>query len=342
MNKVFLFSLFLVLSTNASGASNTFSERNIKLPELIVSGKNKKVLHIIGYMREYSTLTTLSDTVFLYREKLVDFAPSNMNIKFEGWNLPRIMSSKSYYRFTNDAGLDSVSNKYYRYFTFADYIGLPKPETIPVNLQNDRSGTDTIKARYGLNALWEKDSERVKLEIDLLNDTARLKQFPMLNKFTRDDYLDFRELKIQYLFDGVDYDIVNPEKLTKMSFTIESKGRVDKRVSMSPSSKPEWVSTYAELYVLDREYISRSDANKWRKQYIDWNMAAPYLGQIVPPRTDTIDILVSRVDAIDHQQVRLREETDMRLAGPHIEEGKKNFTVLNRLKFMAKQLLPFL
>ena len=44
-----------------------------ELPEVLVESKKHQVLHMIGYVREYSTLTTYSDTVMLFREKTVDF-----------------------------------------------------------------------------------------------------------------------------------------------------------------------------------------------------------------------------------------------------------------------------
>ena len=45
-------------------------EIEYELPEIVVDSKRHKVLHLIGYVREYSTLSTYTDTVVLFREKL--------------------------------------------------------------------------------------------------------------------------------------------------------------------------------------------------------------------------------------------------------------------------------
>ena len=43
------------------------------LPEVVVESRDHKVLHMLAYVREYSTLTTYTDTIFLFREKMVDY-----------------------------------------------------------------------------------------------------------------------------------------------------------------------------------------------------------------------------------------------------------------------------
>lgn len=81
-----------------------------ELPEVLVLSKNHKVLHMLAYVREYSTLTTYTDTVFLFREKMVDYMLPVFGAKFEGWTKPRVLTSRSYYQFKDSRGLDSVSD----------------------------------------------------------------------------------------------------------------------------------------------------------------------------------------------------------------------------------------
>ncbi len=85
-------------------------EQILELPEFVVESREHRVLHMLAYVREYSTLSTYSDTIFMFREKMVDYMlPSDNKVRFNGWNNPRILTSKSYYRFTNSLGLDSVA-----------------------------------------------------------------------------------------------------------------------------------------------------------------------------------------------------------------------------------------
>ncbi len=59
------------------------------LPEMTVNSRDHQVLHLTGYVREYSTLSTYTDTVLLFFEKTVDFMIPAKNIKnYKGWSLP--------------------------------------------------------------------------------------------------------------------------------------------------------------------------------------------------------------------------------------------------------------
>ena len=48
-------------------------EYAVDLPEVIVGSNKHKILHTLAYVREYSMLTTYTDTVFLFREKKILF-----------------------------------------------------------------------------------------------------------------------------------------------------------------------------------------------------------------------------------------------------------------------------
>lgn len=48
-------------------------ESKAQLSEIVVESRRHKVLHMLAYVREYSTMTSYTDTVFLFREKMVDY-----------------------------------------------------------------------------------------------------------------------------------------------------------------------------------------------------------------------------------------------------------------------------
>ena len=55
-----------------------------ELDEVVVESSKRPILHILGYLREYSTLTSYSDSVLLFREKMVDFMLTpDHKIKFD-------------------------------------------------------------------------------------------------------------------------------------------------------------------------------------------------------------------------------------------------------------------
>lgn len=317
----------------------SLSKKQIELPEVVVSGK--RVLHIVGYVREYSTLASLKDTVVLFREKLVDFVVPDKNMKFRGWLNPRIMSSKSYYRFTDGNGTDSVSSEYSHHFSWSDWIGIVKPDTMPARLRAVHAGTDTLKAKYGYSKVWNKDGEYATLEIDVLSDTMNRRLFPMIKRYVDDDNMDFRNLYVRGTFDMSETDVAGPDNLTRMSFSIYSRGRQYDRLSLRQSKDHGYVDTRCDMYVLDREYITVKEAKKWQSRILGWDDVRQYLSDVIPPRDAEIENLIARVDAVDKDAIRLNEQPDQRLVSKFVLSGKNNFTILNRLKFMAKALNPF-
>lgn len=64
-------------------------ELSRELSEVVVESRSHKVLHMLAYVREYSTLTTYTDTVSLFREKMVDYMlPEGDTGSFKGWSNP--------------------------------------------------------------------------------------------------------------------------------------------------------------------------------------------------------------------------------------------------------------
>lgn len=81
--------------TVASATPDTiFLQEDIsELPEFVVKTRKHKVLHMLAYVREYSMLSTYTDTVFLFREKMVDYMLGiDRKVKFKGWILPRVLT----------------------------------------------------------------------------------------------------------------------------------------------------------------------------------------------------------------------------------------------------------
>ncbi|MDE6287875.1 MAG: carboxypeptidase-like regulatory domain-containing protein, partial [Muribaculaceae bacterium] len=134
----------------ATPADTIFMAENpMELNEVTVQSRQQKVLHVLAYVREYSTLTSYTDTVFLFREKMVDYMlNSNPKVKFNDWRVPRILKSRSYYRFTNLAGLDSVSDNCSNHFSWADWIGIAPAPEMPARLHGHEFATDTLYGRY--------------------------------------------------------------------------------------------------------------------------------------------------------------------------------------------------
>ncbi|MDE6278015.1 MAG: hypothetical protein K2M06_07905 [Muribaculaceae bacterium] len=311
-----------------------FMEINVMaLPEMVVEAKGRRVLHILAYVREYSSLSTYEDTVFLFREKMVDYMwnPSR-NGSFTGWNSPRILNSRSYYRFTNYQGLDSVSDKFNNHFSWADWVGLAPKAELPRRLIGRESGTDTVNGKYSMTEVWTKDGDRVDVDIDVLADTGRRTWVPNLSAFFNKD-LDFERFKIRFNYDNVVGNTMSPLEMTGYSFTIESNGRGRGMFMFNRVDDPFFVSTYCEVYIVDKGFVSVKEARRLEKKLPDeLKEMAIFEAASAPELQQSILELIARVDEVDRDKIRLALVPDKRLGGKEVVKLNPGQQILKRLK----------
>lgn len=331
---------YLGFSEKAVAAQETpdtifLAETASELPEVVVESPRHRVLHILAYVREYSTLTTYTDTVFLFREKMTDYmlAPDS-KIKFRGWSSPRILASRSYYRFTNTDGLDSVSDAGNHHFSWSDWVGAPPTAKLPAALVAADCATDTVGGLYCPAEIWSKNNSRVIADIDVLADTTSRKWVPNLSGFFHSG-LDFEQFRVRFNYDDVAGDSVAAADLTGYSFNIESRGRAREMFRFNHVDQPIFVNTYAEVYVLDKEYITVKEARKWERHKFDPDEVEIYEAPEAPPLQQSVYDLVARVEEVDKARVRLHAAPDRRLMGRH--NGNRNFRLGQRALLMLKQ-----
>ncbi|MBD5355960.1 MAG: hypothetical protein HDR88_03005 [Bacteroides sp.] len=311
-------------------------ENPIELPEIIVESRNHKILHILAYIREYSTLTTYTDTVFLFREKLVDYMlNSDKRSSFRGWSTPRIIKVKSYYHFTNNQGLDSVSDESNHHFSWSDWLGIDSSECLPTKLSKVERGSDTIMGKYSPAEIWIKNADRVTVDVNVLADIRSRKWVSNFSGFFQKD-LDFDLFKIKYNYDNVLTDSVYPKDLIGYSFNIASQGRGHNMFRFNKKEEPFFVNTLAEVYMLDKEYITIKEAKKWAKQKFDTIELDIYQPHDVPKINPSILTLIDRVNKLDKGGIRLSLEPDQYLGS--IDGLNTNYSFGNRLLFMLKDL----
>ena len=319
----------------APGSDTIFlAENTTELPELVVPTRKQVAAHILAYVREYSTLSTYTDSVFLFREKMVDFMlVLGQKSRFKGWSVPRVLKSRSYYRFADSSGLDSVSSECNQHFSWSDWIGLaPAPKLRPA-LRHGGFGVDTLRGRYSPSEVWIRKDDRLIVDVNVLADTASRRWVPNLSTFFRKN-LDFETFKIRFNYDNVVADSVSPLDLRGYSYTVESNGRGHNMFRFNRVDEPFFVSTYAEVYVIDKEIISIKEARRWEK--LDMSRiegpAAIYEAAEAPPLQAAVVELVDRVNAIDSGEVRLGVAPDRRLAGRHVVRQHLGQRVLQLFK----------
>lgn len=310
------------------------AENSTELSEVTVESPGRKVLHMLAYVREYSTLTTYTDTVFLFREKMVDYMlPPKEKGSFTGWNNPRVLTSRSYYRFTDANGLDSVSDRCNNHFSWADWMGIAPTPVMPSRLRDTEWATDTLRGKYSPSEIWIRNGSRLTLEVDVMADRGARRWVPGLASFFRKD-VEFEQLRVRLNYDNIARDSVMPVDLGGYSFNIESEGRGHGMFMFNKVDEPYSVSTYGEVYMIDKEYITVKEARKWEHRKNLSKELAILEPAEAPDLQPGIKRLVDRVNSIDHDGIRLDIAPDSRLIRPYVEKLTFERAVLQRVKDM--------
>lgn len=306
-----------------------------ELPELIVEARKYPLLHLLAYVREYSTLTTYSDTIFLFREKMVDYMISqDSKVNFKGWNTPRILSSKSYYRFSNQAGLDSVSDECMYHFSWSDWIDLPPRVSMPSTLINNEACNDTLHGKYSPVEIWNRVNDNVDISVNLLADTIGYKWLPSMTSFLKKG-VDYDKFKINYNYRNVIGESLSLRDLDGYSYSIESTGRGHNMFRFNRKDEPFYVSTDAEIYFIDKEYITIKEAKKWDNRNFDFDEIGIFHPSNVPPLSSDLIGLIDRVDNIDKNEIRLKLKPDKRIGyskdTPSMSMGQKALYFIKKI-----------
>lgn len=311
-------------------------DRAVELPEVVVNSQKDNVLHILALVREHSTLSTYTDTVTLFREKWVDFmVPARRQNRFRGWMTPRILSTRSYYRFTNAEGLDSVSDRFNQHFSWTDWVGIVDRIPIPDSVAEPHTPTFKLYGKYSPTEIWSRHGDDITLSVDVLADPGSRRWLPNLADFFRHN-LDFERLRIRYSFADVAADTLYARDLTGISFNIESRGRGRSMFRFARPDEPFFVATYAEIFMVDKEYIKVSEARKWENFTIPPEVLAQMpVPDDLPDRHPAAIALIDRVNSIDHAERRSRLQPDWRMGCLDLTPLTFSQRLLKFLKGMA-------
>lgn len=313
-----------------------FMTENVsELPEVVVESRHRRILHILAYVRDYSRLMTYNDTVFLFREKMVDYMlPADKKTKFKGWTVPRVLSSRSYYRFTNQDGLDSVSDEGRHHFSWSDWIGFPPEMSLPGAVRGNIVATDTVRGRYTPKEIWTRSDDLLTIDVDILADTACRRWVPGLAGFFRKG-IDFGRLRISYNYNLADNNLTVRD-LNRYSIAIESTGRGHEMFRFNKVDESVFVDTRADIFLMDKEFITEKEAKAWANRKFDADEIGIFQPMDAPPLSQEVETLIARVGLLDKNSVRLAVVPDQKLVGKF--SGRNNFSIGHRALALLKQM----
>lgn len=286
-----------------------------QLPEVIVKSRRKdaNVMHISGIIREYSYLQRRFDTVFMYRDKAVDFMiPLPTVKKFAGWKVARPLRTDTYYQFFDYNGMDSVSDKYYINFSLGNRLAIPGEANV---------------------AGCTRDS--LAVSVCLTDDkNAECWQPGVSSFFQRNKSIS--RFDVRYLFEDVDgMSRILPVYLSGATYTLESNGPLEGTRLPGLVNKSFQVNTRCELYITGRRFLTVKEARKYQSQpslaleHCDFSTAG------LPHLSPHIRDLIARVKAIDHLNLRTGQVPDSLIKGFYYTHPARAINFRNWIRGMV-------
>ena len=214
-------------------------------------------------------------------------------------------------------------------------MGLPPVIDMPAGVADLECGTDTLRGKYSPYEIWVKNGSKMAVDVNVLADAASGRWVPGLSVFFRHN-LDFEKFKIKYVYDNASGRSVSPLDLGGYSYNIESNGRGHSMFFFNRRDEPFFVSTYAEVYILDKEYIPVKEAKKWEKRRFDIDAVGIMEAADAPELPASVLALIDRVNNLDRDKVRIDIIPDHRLVSK--KDSRKNFRIGHRALAVLKQL----
>lgn len=244
------------------------------LSEVTASAEGRPAILLLGYMREYTSTTTETDTATTYRDAAVDFMILRDKVKkVKEWRTPRVINERRYYHYNNNKGIDSVSSRGYEdlNLSFSSVIKLPRSMELPESLRNLSPGvsaSDSVAGKYRNKQLWQvtaitDSTSNISLYRDGLADQENGIMSPLIFKILGMT-LDITTFNSWFIMDNVGGDHIDAEDLQRMSFLFGGLGKGKLLKMAVGAKKPVDLKSYFEIYITDRRYLTADEAREWK------------------------------------------------------------------------------
>jgi hypothetical protein len=269
-----------------------------ELEEVVIVPVKRNVLKQTFYLREYFSMSSETDTVTFFREHMADrFVPTSKDAKFGGDSELRILKSREYAHFQL-FGEDSITTDPEAMF--------PSMATIFGPIDKECKVPESFKEQEGVNKLYEKSGKSgteiiikqndrtFTYSVDALADKKEHKISPWPLKllgFT----MDINQVYVTQAYRVNDKGVYQPKDLLEASFVIQADGRGKFLRKALKSDKPIIIRCLNELYVVDRDYLSKEEAkDEYKNKPTDVKFVIP---STVPPLNEATRRMVERANA---------------------------------------------
>lgn len=268
-----------------------------ELDEVVIVPVDRNVLKQTFYVREYFSMYNESDTITSFVEHMAErFVPTTKDAKFGGNSSLRILESRKYSHYQL-FGEDSISTDPETLFPSMVAIFEPSSKEVTAPASFKESG-NSIKlqeesGKSGILRIKKQTDKTFTITIDGLADCKDHKISPWLLKLVGCT-MEFNQLYITQAYQVNDKGIYLPNDLIEASLVMQADGRGKYLRKALKSDKPIVIRSLIEMYIVDRDYLSREEAKEeYRNKSKDVKFVIP---STVPPLSEATRRLVERAN----------------------------------------------
>ena len=269
-----------------------------ELEEVLIVPVKRNILKQTFYVREYFSMSSETDTVTLFTEHMADrFIPASKDAKFSGNSSLRILESHQYSHYQL-FGQDSISTDPETLFPSMVTIFEPVDKEIPTPKSFKESGNAAKlyeePGKSGVSIIIKQNDQTFTISVDGLADTKEHKISPWPLKllgFT----MEFNQVFVTQAYRVNDKGVYQPKDLLEASFVMQADGRGKYLRKVLKSDKPIVIRSMVELYIVDRDYLSKEEAKEeYKNKPTNVKFVIP---STVPPLNEATRQLVERANA---------------------------------------------
>ena len=269
-----------------------------ELEEVVIVPVKRNIMKQTFYVREYLSMYNETDTVTYFTEHMADrFIPASKDAKFSGKSSLRILASHPYEHYQL-FGADSVSSNPELMFPSMATIFEPidKEVVVPESFKKQETATKLYEkpGKSGMELIIKQNDQTFTFSVDGLADTKdhMISPWPLkLLGFT----MEINQVYVTQVYRANDKGIYLPKDLLESSYVIQAHGRGKFLRKALKSDKPIVIRCMVEMYVVDRDYLSKEEAkDEYKNKPKDVKFVIP---STVPPLNEATRRLVERAKA---------------------------------------------
>lgn len=240
-----------------------------ELEEVVVVPAERNVLKQTFYVREYFSMCNSTDTITFFIEHMADrFVAASKKAKYNGSSSLRILDSHHYSRYKLN-GKDSLA--------LDEESGFPSMLSILGDLnekeirapQSFKEGESSVKhheipGKCGMSVIQKQNDYTFKTVVDGLADEKEHKISPFVLKVLGLG-MEIFQLYCTQTYNVNDEGVYLPYDLTEASFVMEANGTGKLLRKIFSSSTPVTIRSMVEMYIVDRDYLTKDEAKKQSK-----------------------------------------------------------------------------